>query len=450
MVTKISLLKISAGASLLEHKCATQDFIIATDTVFNKAQGLAMLAPLHETVFGLLKGLLDDWHLLNLNSMKWRHRAEAPPCSKDKGKAKAMEEDDDEEDEATQKFREELENMALYIVIYALLTTWLNNVDTQLASVLAGTAITNQKAVFIIPKHIKLVQAAKAFFEWQGKLSQSFILEGFKRKRRAKALIANLEQTGTKQAFKSKEVVDSDSSKEEEERVHVIKKIKHKHVKEPIGMSKGKEIMELQAKVVPKMPVAGPLHQTLKPIVLIPGMPKSVSKPIIASATLVAGPSTAQIVPSSAPKPTATMPVPKPAPVKSLIKGGSVFKDSFMVKQFKLVSTKESGALIINQVTEVSAGKVASTVTQETLQSEEDTGNENDNDKGSNNNEDDGEGGKDNDDNSNNDNNAAMDIDSGSLDVKILKTLHPKETWPTVLTKVTVTDDIAGTIDKTK
>ncbi|KAG6887450.1 hypothetical protein C0995_015210 [Termitomyces sp. Mi166 len=86
MVTKISLVKISAGASLLECKCAAQDFIIATDTVFYKAQGLAMLAPLHEM---------------------------APSHSKDKGKAKAMEEDNDKEDEATQKLREELENFVV-------------------------------------------------------------------------------------------------------------------------------------------------------------------------------------------------------------------------------------------------------------------------------------------------------------------------------------------------
>ncbi|KAG6860034.1 hypothetical protein C0995_000232 [Termitomyces sp. Mi166 len=77
-------------------------------------------------------------------------------------------------------------------------------------------------------------------------------------------------------------------------------------------------------------------------------------------------------------------------PVKSAgkpaVKGGSVFKDPFMV-------------------TEVSAGKVASAMTQETLQSEEDTGNENNNDEGSNNNEDD---------DSDDDNDAIMDIDGAN------------------------------------
>ncbi|KAG6871422.1 hypothetical protein C0995_004812, partial [Termitomyces sp. Mi166 len=134
-------------------------------------------------------------------------------------------------------------------------------------------------------------------------------------------------------------------------------------------------------------------------------------------------------------KPTAAMPVSKPAPVKSAgkpaVKEGSVFKNPFLVRQFKLASTEESA-------TEVAAGKVASAATQETLQSEEDTGN----DKGSNNNEDEDEGSKDDDDDSGDDNDAAMDVDSGSLDAKILKTLHSEETWPMVPTKVMVTDDV--------
>ncbi|KAG6871290.1 hypothetical protein C0995_006396, partial [Termitomyces sp. Mi166 len=235
------------------------------------------------------------------------------------------------------------------------------------------------------------------------------------------------EQTGTKQASKLKEVVDSDSDKEEkEERAHVIKKIKHEHAEELIGVSKGKEIIELEDEtVVPKTPMAGPLHQTLKPVVLISSTPKSVPKPIITPATPVAGPSTAQIVLSLAPKPTAAMPV--SVPVKSAgkpaIKGGSVFKDPFMA-------------------TEVAAGKVA-TATQETMRSEKDTGNKNNNNKDRNNNEDDNEGGKDNDDDSADDNDAAMDVDSGSLNVKILKMLHPKGTLPMAPTKVTVTEDIA-------
>ncbi|KAG6859593.1 hypothetical protein C0995_006835 [Termitomyces sp. Mi166 len=146
------------------------------------------------------------------------------------------------------------------------------------------------------------------------------------------------------------------------------------------------------------------------------------------------------------------MSVLKSVPVKSAgkpaIKRGSVIKDPFIVRQFKLAGTEESGALIINQVTEVAAGKVASAVTQETLQSEEDTGNKNNNDKGSNNNEENknDKGGKDNeddnDDNGNDDNDAAMDIDSGSLDAKILKTLCPEKTQQKASTKATVTDNV--------
>ncbi|KAG6870590.1 hypothetical protein C0995_011996, partial [Termitomyces sp. Mi166 len=102
------------------------------------------------------------------------------------------------------------------------------------------------------------------------------------------------------------------------------------------------------------------------------------------------------------------------------------------VRQFKLVGTEESSALIINQVTEVAA-------TQKTLQ-DKDSSNE-DNDKDGN----DNEGGKGDDDDSNNDNsdndnsdndnsdndNAAMDVDSG----KCLE-----ETQPTAPTKATVTE----------
>ncbi|KAG6886749.1 hypothetical protein C0995_005239 [Termitomyces sp. Mi166 len=76
MAPKISLLHVTADFSLLEHECATQEFITAADAIFFKAQGLAMLAPLHETAFSLLEGLLDDWRLLNLNSVEWPCKSE--------------------------------------------------------------------------------------------------------------------------------------------------------------------------------------------------------------------------------------------------------------------------------------------------------------------------------------------------------------------------------------
>ncbi|KAG6872733.1 hypothetical protein C0995_007054 [Termitomyces sp. Mi166 len=244
MVPKIFLVKISADASLLECKHTTQEFIIAADAVFFKAQGLVMLVPLHKMVFGLLEGLLDNWHLLNLDLVEWRCKAEvhqacvnlwslnkqvpwcaefgktvsccfkkrrksmlhnsstlpptqeqpsqqAAPCNKGKGKAKAMEEDEDEEGEAAQKLRKELED-------------------------------------FVV-----LTKAAKAFLKRQDKSSQFFILEGFKEKGKTKALGVDSELTGAKQTFKSTELVDSNSNeKEEEEEVHLIKKIKHEHLTE--------------------------------------------------------------------------------------------------------------------------------------------------------------------------------------------------------------------------
>ncbi|KAG6901070.1 hypothetical protein C0995_001228 [Termitomyces sp. Mi166 len=76
MAFKILLLNVSPDASLLKRERAAQRFIVVADAVFLKAQGLAMLAPLHETVFGLLEGLLNDWHLLNLTTIEWLCKAE--------------------------------------------------------------------------------------------------------------------------------------------------------------------------------------------------------------------------------------------------------------------------------------------------------------------------------------------------------------------------------------
>ncbi|KAG6871757.1 hypothetical protein C0995_000385 [Termitomyces sp. Mi166 len=204
MALKISLLKVSANASLLECKRATQEFITATDAVFFKAQGLATLAPLHKMAFGLLEGLLDNWRLLNLNSVEWPHKVEvrqacinlwslnkqAPWCAfwkddgdpstlpltqessqwlaprnKGKGKAKVTEDDKDKEGEATQKLRKELEDFmfddkllaSLLLppleyyegdigVIVALPTIWLSNISIQLANVLAGAVVASPKA----------------------------------------------------------------------------------------------------------------------------------------------------------------------------------------------------------------------------------------------------------------------------------------------------------------
>ncbi|KAG6895809.1 hypothetical protein C0995_012189 [Termitomyces sp. Mi166 len=110
-----------------------------------------------------------------------------------------------------------------------------------------GVSIRTQKkrpplAALVVAKHVKLVQAAKAFLEQQGKPSQFFILEGYKGKGKAKALLEDSEPTGAKRSFKLRELVDSDSNEEEEEdRVCMIKKIKREHVEEPTGTKRRKE-----------------------------------------------------------------------------------------------------------------------------------------------------------------------------------------------------------------
>ncbi|KAG6892482.1 hypothetical protein C0995_003518, partial [Termitomyces sp. Mi166 len=117
-----------------------------------------------------------------------------------------------------------------------------------------GVGVRTQKkrpplAALVMVKRVKLVQAAKAFLEQQGKPSQFFVLEGYKGKGKAKALVEDSETMGTKRSFKLRELVDSDSDEEEEEdRVHVIKKIKREHIEEPTGAKRRKEIMELDDK----------------------------------------------------------------------------------------------------------------------------------------------------------------------------------------------------------
>ncbi|KAG6898034.1 hypothetical protein C0995_010009 [Termitomyces sp. Mi166 len=127
--------------------------------------------------------------------------------------------------------------------------------------------------------------------------------------------------------------------------------------------------MELDDKVeivASKIPAAGPLRPASKPIVLVPSAFKFIAKLIVMLASPLAGPSTVPIASSSTPKPVAATALSKPTPAKSVgpaVNGGSIFKDSFMVRRFKLAGTEESGALIINQATEVPA-------TQGTLHSE--------------------------------------------------------------------------------
>ncbi|KAG6871402.1 hypothetical protein C0995_004996, partial [Termitomyces sp. Mi166 len=229
---------------------------------------------------------------------------EESPCY-DKGKAKATEEDEDKEGEAAQKLRKELEN---FVVLTKCDQCIADNLADQCwyptgkcpcwccchkskSCLWNGVGVRMQKKhpplkALVIAKCIKLVQAAKAFLEQQGKLLQFFVLEGFKEKGKAKALLVDSEPMGAKQAFKLTGLVNSDSNKEEEEEKSLCnKKIKCEHVEEPIGMRKEKEIIELEdledEMVAPKIPTAEPLCQTLKPMVLVSSMPKPVSKPIV-------------------------------------------------------------------------------------------------------------------------------------------------------------------------
>ncbi|KAG6900054.1 hypothetical protein C0995_004410 [Termitomyces sp. Mi166 len=240
-------------------------------------------------------------------------------------------------------------------------------------------------SALILAKHIKSVQAAKAFLKWQGKSSQFFVLESYKGKGKAKALLGDSKQTGAKRSFKLTELVDSDSNEDkEEDRVHIIKKIKCEHIEELTGTRKRKEIIELEDEVeivVPKTPAAGPSCQISKPMVLIPSMPKPIPKPIVVLPSPIAGPSTAPIIPEPVSKPATTALLSNPAPV-----------------------------------TEVPE-------TQETLQDEESSNKNKDKDVN------DDEDGKSDDDDSDNDD-TAMDMDSAK---------RPEEIWPTAPTKTTVT-----------
>ncbi|KAG6859969.1 hypothetical protein C0995_001175 [Termitomyces sp. Mi166 len=80
MFTKIFLLKVFTGASFLECEHAAQNFVIAANNIFYKAQRLTTIAPLHKMAFGLLEGLLNNWHVLGINSVEWRQKADVCQC----------------------------------------------------------------------------------------------------------------------------------------------------------------------------------------------------------------------------------------------------------------------------------------------------------------------------------------------------------------------------------
>ncbi|KAG6882940.1 hypothetical protein C0995_013414, partial [Termitomyces sp. Mi166 len=167
----------------------------------------------------------------------------------------AMEDDDDNE-EATQKLRKELED-------FVVPTTF----DDKLLASLLPPPSEYFEGDSGLPRGAKISGCL-----WNGisirtqkkrpPFGRTCHGQGYKEKGKAKALLEDSEQTGAKQSFKLRELVDSDSDKEDEkDRVCVIKKIKRKHVEELTSTKKRKEIIELDEEVeivASKTPVAGP------------------------------------------------------------------------------------------------------------------------------------------------------------------------------------------------
>ncbi|KAG6886486.1 hypothetical protein C0995_007417 [Termitomyces sp. Mi166 len=153
-------------------------------------------------------------------------------------------------------------------------------------------------SMLVLAKHIKLIQAAKVFLEWQGKPSQFFVLEGYKGKGKAKALLGDF-GAGSKCLFKLRDV-DSDSEAEEEEDwVHKIKRIEREHVEKKLTSARTcKEATDLDKVeiVEPRAPVAGPLHLASKPIVWVPHAPRPISRLIVMPVSPVTGPSSPLVV----------------------------------------------------------------------------------------------------------------------------------------------------------
>ncbi|KAG6887235.1 hypothetical protein C0995_016733 [Termitomyces sp. Mi166 len=226
MFTKISLLKVSAGISVFEQELAAQNFVIAANNVFHKAQGLAMIAPLHETAFGLLKGLLNDWHMLGMEC--------APARGKAKAKAKAMEQDKEGQDKATRQQCLELEN---FVVLPTVTIGDITATSTEYfkidVSLLSGAKISDGRKADLM-----LVAPAT----WALVLQRNGM--GFKSKGKSKAIV--MEKTSDMHTFKSKEIVKSDSDENKEKRGCVIKKVKHEHVEELIRKEKKKEVEKSQ------------------------------------------------------------------------------------------------------------------------------------------------------------------------------------------------------------
>ncbi|KAG6901016.1 hypothetical protein C0995_002237 [Termitomyces sp. Mi166 len=402
MVPKISLLKISADASLLEHEHAAQEFIVAANAVFFKAQGLATLAPLYELAFGLLEGLLDNWCLLNLDSVEWRCKAEVcqacvnlwslnkqvPWCAKLGKMVMSW--------EHAISTIEQIRLMHFEKMVIELEPT-MPVVAPRTVMDLAPTPASATSLIQHAPSIPYIVDPSSLPISSTLPSTQEPSQQAAphnKGKGKAKAMEDDEDKEGEAPQKLRKELEDFVVlTKFDDKLLASLLPLPSEYYEGDIGViiallttwliNVGTQLANILAGTV----VANP--KTSKPMVLVSSMPKPIPRPIVALASPVAGPSTAPIVPSSASKPA--------------VKGGFISKDPFMVRQFKLVGTEESSALIINQVIEVA-------VTQETLQDKDSS------DKDNNEDSNDDEGGKGDD---SNDDDAAMDVDSGK---------HPEET----------------------
>ncbi|KAG6870988.1 hypothetical protein C0995_009227 [Termitomyces sp. Mi166 len=233
-----------------------------------------------------------------------------------KGKGKATKEDEDEE-EAIQRYKQELVDFIVPTTCdYCLADNMADHCWYPTGKCLCwrcyhkskgcmwkGVGIRTQPkrllaGMLVLAKHIKLVQVAKAFLEQQGKPSQFFVLEGYKGKGKAKALLGD-SGAGSKRLFKLRDVDSNSKAEEEEDWVHEIKRIKRKHVEKKLtGARMRKKTTDLdEVEIVePRAPVAGPLCLASKSIVWVPCAPRPISRSIVTPVLPVAGPSSSLVV----------------------------------------------------------------------------------------------------------------------------------------------------------
>ncbi|KAG6859979.1 hypothetical protein C0995_001024 [Termitomyces sp. Mi166 len=412
MFTKISLLKVSASASIFEHELAMQDFVKAANNISTSIASVAPVptsasvvlssrhvlfipyvaaaeafsSPLMHLLFELFLQEQEKVCIVAMPPSQGQLSRHASVRRKGKGKAKATEKNkDDNEDEVIKKMCQEIEDFVVPMTF----------ADEELAVLLLPSSEYFEKDAGL-PKGAKISGRRKAELVLAVPVTQVLVLQnngacnrciadnlaehcsyltGFKTKGKSKAIVT--EKTGAKCAFKSKETIESNSNEEDkEERACVIKKIKCEHIKELIGKGKEKEVERMEAMVVSKAPMAmaGPLCPlpskltvvifagTSRPVAKVPITPSTVPVtsvarptapikapvPISVSASVLTASTSRQVVVPGAASALAT--------VKPAVKVVPKVTDPFMVRHFKLAGTEESGVLIINQMTESDSG----------------------------------------------------------------------------------------------